>query len=100
MVTNGGQPEALLTNFANEEEINKAGKISQVVSANVPIIVQIAKEPISTKGPRITSELSFAGRYVVLVPFSDVVSISQKIKSSAERQRLKRLAMSIKPRNS
>jgi len=99
MVTNGGQPEALLTNFANEEEINKAGKISQVVSANVPIIVQIAKEPISTKGPRITSELSLAGRYVVLVPFSDVVSISQKIKSSAERQRLKRLAMSIKPRN-
>ena len=63
------------------------------------IIVQISKEPISTKGPRITSEISLAGRYVVLVPFSDVVSISQKIKSSTERQRLKRLAMSIKPRN-
>jgi ribonuclease G len=62
-------------------------------------MVQIAKEPISSKGPRITSEISLAGRYVVLVPFSDLVSVSQKIKSSAERQRLKRLATSIKPRN-
>lgn len=98
-VGNGSHQEALLTNFTNEAEINKAGKINQVLSVNMPMVVQIAKEPISTKGPRITSELSMAGRYVVLVPFSDVVSVSQKIKSSAERMRLKRLAMSIKPRN-
>lgn len=96
---NGSQPQSLLNNFELEADINKAGKIGQILSPNMNLIVQIAKEPISTKGPRITSEISLAGRYVVLVPFSDVVSISQKIKSSSERQRLKRLAMSIKPRN-
>ena len=62
-------------------------------------LVQIAKEPISTKGPRITSELAFPGRFMVLVPFSDKVSVSQKIKSLDERNRLKRLAQSIKPKN-
>ncbi|MBP6334042.1 MAG: Rne/Rng family ribonuclease, partial [Bacteroidia bacterium] len=61
-------------------------------------LVQVAKEPISSKGPRVTSELSLAGRFVVMVPFTDTVSISQKIKSAEERQRLKRLAMSIKPK--
>jgi ribonuclease G len=95
----GSQQEAVLNNFELEADINKAGKIGQILSPNMNIIVQIAKEPISTKGPRITSELSFAGRFVVLVPFSDIVSVSQKIKSSVERQRLKRLAQSIKPRN-
>jgi ribonuclease G len=95
----GSQPEALLNNFEIEPDIHKAGKINQILKPNMNIIVQIAKEPISSKGPRITSEISFAGRYVVLVPFSDIVSVSQKIKSSAERLRLKRLATSIKPRN-
>lgn len=95
----GTQSEALLNNFETEPDIHKAGKINQILSPNMNIMVQIAKEPISSKGPRITSEISFAGRYVVLVPFSDVVSVSQKIKSSAERLRLKRLATSIKPRN-
>ncbi len=98
--TQGGrQPEALLNNFELEADIHKAGKIGQVLAPNMNIMVQIAKEPISSKGPRITSEISFAGRYIVLVPFSDIVSVSQKIKSSAERLRLKRLATSIKPRN-
>ena len=95
----GSQSEALLNDFEIEPDINKAGKVGQVLTQNMNIIVQIAKEPISTKGPRISSELSFAGRFVVLVPFSDIVSVSQKIKSSVERQRLKRLAQSIKPRN-
>lgn len=62
-------------------------------------MVQIVKEPISTKGPRLTSEISFAGRYLVLIPFNDKVSVSQKIKSSEERARLKQLLMSIKPKN-
>jgi Rne/Rng family ribonuclease len=53
------------------------------------IIVQIAKEPISTKGPRLTSEISIAGRNLVLMPFSDKVSISQKINNSEEKVRLK-----------
>jgi ribonuclease G len=98
-VTHGQKKDGLLNDFESEADINKSGKITQLLSPNMQIMVQIAKEPISTKGPRISSELSFAGRFVVLVPFSDMVSVSQKIKSSAERMRLKRLATSIKPRN-
>lgn len=81
------------------EEIVKTGKITDVITTGQNILVQVAKEPISTKGPRISSEISFAGRYIVLVPFSDKVSISQKIKSSEERTRLKRLIQSIRPKN-
>lgn len=80
-------------------EIEKTGKITDVLTSGQNILVQVAKEPISTKGPRISSEISFAGRYIVLVPFSDKVSISQKIKSSEERTRLKRLIQSIRPKN-
>lgn len=98
LTTTGKNPDPLLTNLTLESDIDKGGKINDVLTTNQWALVQVAKEPISTKGPRITSELSFAGRYVVLVPFSDVVSISQKIKSAEERQRLKRLAMSIKPK--
>jgi ribonuclease G len=81
-----------------DSDIRKDGKIADVLQNNSPILVQIAKEPISTKGPRISSELSLAGRYLVLVPFSDKVSVSQKIKESEERNRLKRLIMSIRPK--
>lgn len=98
-VTSGKQVDASLANFQCEKDIDKGGKITGVLSTNQWVLVQVAKEPISTKGPRITSEISLAGRYVVLMPFSDTVSISQKIKSAEERQRLKRLAMSIKPKN-
>ncbi len=80
-----------------EPEIEKNGKISHVITSGQSILVQIAKEPISTKGPRVSTEISFAGRYLVLVPFAEKVSISQKIKSSDERTRLKRLIQSIKP---
>lgn len=95
----GKQSTSNLMYFKLEEDIRKDGKISNVLSANQQILVQIAKEPISTKGPRITSEISLAGRYIVLVPFSDRISVSQKIKSSEEKQRLKRLIQSIKPKN-
>jgi len=61
--------------------------------------VQIAKEPISSKGPRLTSEISIAGRNMVLLPFSDKISVSQKIKSNEEKIRLKKLIQSIRPRN-
>lgn len=88
-----------MEHFILEKEIEKTGKISQVLTVNQPVLVQIAKEPISTKGPRITSEISLAGRYLVLVPFSDRVSVSQKIQSNEEKNRLKRLVQSIKPRN-
>jgi ribonuclease G len=80
-------------------ELNKDGVISDVLKVGQEIIVQVVKEPISTKGPRLTSEPSFAGRYLVLIPFNDKVSVSQKIKSTEERTRLKQLLQSIKPKN-
>ncbi|MDR1555487.1 MAG: Rne/Rng family ribonuclease [Tannerellaceae bacterium] len=80
-------------------EIDKEGSISDILKAGQEVFVQIAKEPISTKGPRLTSELSLAGRYIVLIPFSDKVSVSTKIKSDEERARLRQLIHSIKPKN-
>jgi len=85
--------------FKPEKDIEKTGKINQVLTSGQQIITQIAKEPISTKGPRITTEISFPGRFIVLLPFSNKISISQKIKSKDERNRLKRLILSIKPNN-
>ncbi|MBO4444957.1 MAG: Rne/Rng family ribonuclease [Bacteroidaceae bacterium] len=80
-------------------ELPKEGSISNILQQGQEIMVQVTKEPISTKGPRITCDLSFAGRFLVLVPFSDKVSVSTKIKSSEERARLKQLLQSIKPKN-
>ncbi len=80
-------------------DLDKDGTIANTLKVGQEVMVQIVKEPISTKGPRLTSEISFAGRYLVLIPFNDKVSVSQKIKSSEERARLKQLLMSIKPKN-
>ncbi len=96
LVSAGKLKDFSLKNFPFEEEIDKDGTITDVLSANQSLLVQIVKEPISTKGPRISSELSLAGRYVVLVPFSNRISISQKIESKEEKERLKRLVQSIK----
>ncbi len=96
-VRSGGYQSKLLDNFKLEADINKGGKISEVLTKNQLIPVQIAKEPISTKGPRLSADLSIAGRYVVLVPFSEVISISKKIKSNTERTRLRKVVESIKP---
>ena len=82
----------------SEPDINKEGKITEVLKAGQNILVQIAKEPISTKGPRLTSELSIAGRNLVLMPFSEKVSVSQKIGSTEEKNRLKKLIQSIRPK--
>ena len=70
-----------------QPDIEKDGTINTVLQQGQEVIVQIVKEPISTKGPRLTCELSFAGRYLVLIPFNDKVSVSQKIKSSEDRAR-------------
>jgi ribonuclease G len=91
------QADLSINKIKYEPEIEKNGKISHVLTSGQSILVQIAKEPISTKGPRVSTEISFAGRYLVLVPFAEKVSISQKIKSAEERTRLKRLIQSIKP---
>lgn len=80
-------------------DLKKDGSVQGTLTKDQEVLVQIVKEPINTKGPRLTSELSFAGRFLVLVPFGDKVSVSSKIKSSEERARLKQLVHSIKPKN-
>ncbi|WP_299672543.1 ribonuclease E/G [uncultured Tenacibaculum sp.] len=97
-VSTGKFKEFTLKNFRFEEDIDKDGGINNVLKSGQNLLVQIVKEPISTKGPRISSELSIAGRYLVLVPFSNRVSVSQKITDNKEKERLKKLAKSIKPK--
>ncbi len=79
--------------------INKLGKITDVLSGNQYILVQIVKEPISNKGPRLSAEISVAGRYMILVPFTETINLSKRITSERERERLTRLITSIKPKN-
>lgn len=98
LVSTGKLKDFSLKNFPFENDIDKNGKINDAIKSNQSIMVQVVKEPISTKGPRISSELSLAGRYIVLVPFSDRISISQKIESKEEKDRLKRLVQSIRPK--
>ena len=88
-----------LSNFECLPSINKQGQITETLTLGDKIVVQVAKEPISTKGPRLTTELSFTGRLLVLIPFSNKVSISQKIKSTEEKMRLRQLIESIRPKN-
>ena len=80
-------------------DIDKHGTITDVIQPGTELLVQIVKEPISTKGPRLTTEITFTGRYLVLIPFCDKISISQKIKSTEEKLRLRQLIGSIKPKN-
>lgn len=85
--------------FQNEAEILKTGKITDVLNQKPEILVQILKEPISSKGPRLSCELSFPGRFVVLTPFNNFVSVSRKIHSGEERRRLQKIVENIRPRN-
>ncbi len=82
-----------------QPEIDKHGSVADVLTPGRELMVQIVKEPISSKGPRLTTEISFTGRYLVLTPFNDKISISQKIKSTEEKMRLRQLVESIKPKN-
>jgi ribonuclease G len=88
-----------LKSFKIEPEIQKKGKINQVLRKGQTILVQVLKEPISTKGPRLCCEITIAGRYVVLTPFSNVIAVSKKIVGEGERERLRRLMESIRPMN-
>ena len=87
------------TSFTLDPPIHKLGLISEILHKNETILVQVTKEPISNKGPRLSAELAFAGRYMILVPFSQVINISKRVTSQEERQRLLRLVSSIKPPN-
>lgn len=88
-----------LSKVVGEPALEKDGNIQSTLKSGQEILVQIVKEPISTKGPRLTCEISFAGRFLVLVPFSDKISVSSKIKNGKERARLKQLIHTIKPKN-
>lgn len=87
-----------ISKFPLEQDIPKQGSIGNVVQPGQHLLVQIAKEPISSKGPRLTTEISFTGRFMVLIPFSNKISISSKIKSTEEKIRLRQLMSSIKPK--
>ncbi len=98
-VQDGKQDSSRLATFKLEKDIDKEGKITQVLSSGQNLLIQIAKEPISSKGPRLTAEITIPGRYLVLVPFSNKISISQKVKSKEERDRLRQIISSIRPHN-
>lgn len=86
-------------NFSVEPEIVKTGKIAEVLSGKPNILVQILKEPIAAKGPRLSCELSLPGRFVVITPFNDIIAVSRKIHSAEERKRLHKIIEAIKPKN-
>lgn len=90
------KPQAI--KVTKEEEVTKEGQIADVLKPGDMILVQVSKEPINTKGPRLTAEISLAGRNMVLIPFADKVMVSSKIKKESERSRLKQLVQSIKPK--
>lgn len=97
---NDKSPEGLdFAQFHVEPEIIKTGKINEVLGGKPNILVQILKEPIAAKGPRLSCEISLPGRFVVLTPFNDVIAVSRKIHSSEERKRLQRIVESIKQKN-
>ncbi|MBX3241285.1 MAG: Rne/Rng family ribonuclease [Chitinophagaceae bacterium] len=85
--------------FQTEPEIIKTGKINEVLGQKPNILVQILKEPIAAKGPRLSCEISLPGRFVVVTPFNDIIAVSRKIHSSEERKRLHKIVESIKPKN-
>ena len=85
--------------FDNEAEIIKTGKINEVLGGKPNILVQILKEPIAAKGPRLSCEISLPGRFVVITPFNNIVAVSRKIHSSEERKRLQKIVEAIKPKN-
>ncbi len=95
----GGKKAPLISKMTLETDIDKHGTVSDVLQQGDELIVQIAKEPISSKGPRLTTEITFTGRFLVLVPFNNKIMVSAKIKSAAEKKRLRTLIESIRPRN-
>ena len=94
----GKLPTSRLDSFEREPDIIKTGKINQVLTKRQTILVQVLKEPISTKGPRLSCELTIPGRYMVMTPFTDVIAISKKISNKEERKRLKVLVERIRPK--
>lgn len=86
-----------LSSVKKQPGVGKEGQIADYLKVGDQLLVQVTKEPINTKGPRLTAEISIAGRNMVLMPFADKVMVSSKIKKESERHRLKQLVQSIKP---
>ncbi len=82
-----------------ESDLPKEGTIANILQVGQDILVQVSKEPISTKGARLTGEISLPGRFMVLMPLQDKVSVSAKIKSAEEKNRLKQIVNEVRPRN-
>jgi len=100
MAMNDQSPEGFdFGKFEVEPEIIKTGKVNEVLGGKPHILVQILKEPIAAKGPRLSCEISLPGRFVVLTPFNDIIAVSRKIHSAEERKRLQRIVESIKTKN-
>jgi len=91
--------KGIFSHIKLDSSVPKEGRIEDILTVGQIVAVQIVKEPISTKGARLTAEISLAGRNVVLLPFSDKVSISQKISSKEEKRRLELLVKNILPKN-
>ena len=98
LIGDNGKGNPTLEKVLRLPDLDREGSIQNTLKVGQELLVQIVKEPINTKGPRLTAELSFAGRFLVLMPFCDKISVSTKIKSAAERARLKQLVQSIKPK--
>ncbi|MFL6536817.1 MAG: ribonuclease E/G, partial [Chthoniobacterales bacterium] len=96
-------PAALDSGIEEIDRPKKGGKQKRITAKDIPniypvgseVIVQVTKGPIGTKGPRVTTNLSFAGRYLVLMPFSDRSGISRKIEDPKERQRLRKILQQL-----
>jgi len=82
--------------FQVEPEIIKTGKINEVLSGKPNILVQILKEPIAAKGPRLSCEITIPGRFIVLTPFTNTIAVAKKVSSQEERKRLQLLVESIR----
>jgi ribonuclease G len=98
-IRQGSRTDGDLNGFELEPETLKTGKMTDLFKRGQELMVQVVKEPISTKGPRLSTEISIAGKYFILVPFINAVSLSKKIDGKEERMRLKNLARSLKPEN-
>ncbi len=98
-INDNGATSLDFSKFKVEPEIVKTGKIAEVLNGKPNVLVQILKEPIAAKGPRLSCELSLPGRFVVVTPFNDFIAVSRKIHSSDERKRLHKIIEAIKPKN-
>lgn len=91
------QQSPSLKNFETSKDIDKLGTVDKVLTAGDLVLLQITKEPISTKGPRISTQISLTGRFLVLIPFDNKISVSKKVSNPEEKTRLKTLIESIRP---